>query len=118
MSVLALKDIVPATAHAKTTAVAPASVFNGDLKLGATGEDVRQLQEELQRINLLGIEPTGYYGEVTQHAVFKFQQIHGLAGDMDSTGAGIFGPMTRTKFNAVVAARLDTDRERLVRASQ
>lgn len=118
MSVLALKDLVPATAHAKTTAVAPASVFNGDLQLGATGEEVRQLQKELQRINLLGIEPTGYYGEVTQHAVFKFQQIHGLAGDMSSTGAGIFGPMTRTKFNAVVAARLDTDRERVARASQ
>lgn len=120
MSVLAMKEIVPSAlqAHAKVTAVAPASVFSADLKLGDSGSEVEQLQKELRRINLLGIEPTGYYGEVTEHAVFKFQQIHGLAGDKSSVGAGIFGPMTRTRFNTVVAARLDTDRERLARAAQ
>lgn len=106
-----------ATAHAKATAIDPVSVLNTDLKLGDSGAHVERLQEELRRVNLLGIEATGYYGEVTEHAVFKFQQVHGLAGDMNSVGAGIFGPMTRTKFNTVIAARLDTDRERLARTN-
>lgn len=117
MSVLAAKEIVP-TAQAKSETIEDVSAFAADLKLGDSGEDVRKLQAELKRIHLLGIEPTGYYGEVTEHAVFKFQQVHGLAGDKSSQGAGIFGPMTRAKFNSLVAARLETDRDRLARAAQ
>lgn len=116
MSVLAAKEITPA-AHAKTETIETISTFATDLKLGDSGEDVRKLQAELKRINLLGIEPTGYYGEVTEHAVFKFQQVHKLAGDKSSTGAGIFGPMTRAKFNTIVAARLETERGRAVRVN-
>ncbi len=96
-------------AHAESEQVELTETFAVNLKLGDSGVQVRELQEELRRVHLLGIEPTGYYGEVTAHAVFKFQQIHKLAGEKDSLGAGVFGPKTRTALNAIVAARLRTE---------
>lgn len=102
--ILALK-ITTNEAHAQVDTFEPVNVFNRDLKFGDSGDDVRQLQEELKNINLFGIETSGYYGELTEHAVFKFQQINKLAGTKDSLGAGIFGPMTRTAFNQLLAER-------------
>jgi len=108
MSVLSSKGV--ATAHAEETSSADENaVFNQDLKFGDSGDDVKKLQIELKRFNLFGIDPTGYYGELTEHAVFKFQQINKLAGTKESNGAGIFGPMTRAKMNEIVAARIKRD---------
>jgi len=76
-----------------------------DLKIGDNGEAVKQLQIELNKFNLFALEPTGYYGEVTAHAVFKFQQIQGLAGDKSSPGAGSFGPITRSKMANLINQR-------------
>lgn len=117
MAVLASKEIAP-KAQAKAVAVGQETTFEQDLALGDTGDEVRLLQKELKRMHLLGIEPTGYYGEVTHHAVMKFQQANKLVADGTSPGAGIFGPITRTKFNAVIAARLETERQRLARAEK
>ncbi len=111
---LASKNVSSA-AHAKADVVALSDVFNTNLKFGDSGEDVRQLQEELRKVNLLGIEPTGYYGKVTEHAVFKFQQSQKLVGDKESNGAGIFGPITRSKLNSIVGARLESDRLKTTR---
>jgi peptidoglycan hydrolase-like protein with peptidoglycan-binding domain len=61
-------------------------------------------------MHFLGIEPTGYYGEVTAHAVYKFQQAHLLAGNTDSVGAGIFGPKTRATLNDIVTERTRTEK--------
>lgn len=97
------------TAHAKVESIDTEGEFINDLERGHAGQDVQKLQEELKKINLFGIEPTGYYGELTEHAVFKFQQIYKLAGDKSSPGAGIFGPLTRSKMNEIVAARLKTE---------
>ncbi len=94
------------TAHAMSSEITYDGIFSTDLKPGDSGENVIELQVELQKVNLFGIEPTGYYGELTEHAIYKFQQIHMLAGDKTATGAGIFGPMTRSKMNEIVAARL------------
>jgi peptidoglycan hydrolase-like protein with peptidoglycan-binding domain/3D (Asp-Asp-Asp) domain-containing protein len=107
MSILA--GIKIRVTHAEENTIFLSDHFAADLKSGDTGFEVRKLQEELRRINLLGIESTGYYGEITEHAVFKFQQIHKLAGDKSSSGAGIFGPMTRSKLNEIVRARLEKD---------
>lgn len=98
------------TAHAMSSEITYDGIFSMDLKPGDSGENVRRLQIELRKFNLFGIEPTGYYGELTEHAIYKFQQIHMLAGDKTATGAGIFGPMTRSKMNEIVAARLKIEK--------
>ncbi|MFC1747752.1 peptidoglycan-binding protein [Pseudomonadota bacterium] len=107
--ILASTSVNVAVANAQTENFDINNVFNSDLTLGASGDEVRKLQAELKNINLLGIDPTGYYGEVTSHAVFKFQQVNELAGSKESPGAGIFGPKTRGAFNELLA-----ERERLV----
>lgn len=106
MRVLASLPVKVEAAHAKTEEIETQETFVSDLQIGDSGEEVRALQLELKNFNLLGIEPTGFYGEVTEHAVFKFQQIHKLAGDKTSLGAGVFGPITRNQMNEIVRARL------------
>lgn len=54
-----------------------------DLKIGATGDKVRQLQEQLDAISSVynaipDISPDGIYGPATAEAVRKFQSIFGL----------------------------------------
>ncbi len=78
-----------------------------DLKLGDNGQAVIELQTELRKLNLLGLEPTGYYGEVTAHAVFKFQQSQGILNNKSDFGAGILGPLTREKFKNIVNNRIE-----------
>lgn len=82
------------------------------LSVGSTGSDVVALQEELRRLNFLRIDPTGYYGEVTEHAVFKFQQSQGLVASVDEEWAGIYGPVTREKMQTFVIAR--SEREKMI----
>lgn len=82
--------------------------FNLSLQLGDSSDAVIKLQEELRKFNLLRIEPTGYYGKVTENAVFKFQQIKGLVADRNSVGAGVFGPVTRGTMNNVLGYRANT----------
>ena len=60
---------------------------------------VLQLQNILISINYLRIQPTGYYGPLTTHAVYKFQQRVGIVSDRTDSGAGIVGPKTRTALN-------------------
>jgi len=82
--------------------------FTNSLSLGDSGEDVYSLQAELQNLGYFLIEPTGYYGEVTQHAVFKLQQKWGLVATIDDAGAGVAGPKTRGMINGIVGDRIDT----------
>ena len=61
----------------------PASWSGYDLKIGATGDKVRQLQEQLDAISSVynaipDISPDGIYGPATAEAVRKFQSIFGL----------------------------------------
>lgn len=61
----------------------PASWPGYDLKIGATGDKVRQLQEQLAAISSVytaipDISPDGIYGPATAEAVRKFQSIFGL----------------------------------------
>ena len=61
----------------------PASWPGYDLKIGATGDKVRQLQEQLEAISSVytaipDISPDGIYGPATAEAVRKFQSIFGL----------------------------------------
>ena len=61
----------------------PASWPGYDLKIGATGDKVRQLQEQLDAISSVytaipDISPDGIYGPATAAAVREFQSILGL----------------------------------------
>lgn len=75
-----------------------------DLKPGDKGDDVKALQENLKKLNLFRTDISGFYGDTTKHAVFKFQQIQGLVMDENSEFAGVFGPKTRKGLNKLVAA--------------
>lgn len=94
----------------KTTPANTEALLSKDLKPGDSGPEVYRLQEELKKLNFLRIEPNGYYGQYTEHAVYKFQQANYLAADKNSPGAGSFGPITRDKMNGFIASRVDTKR--------
>lgn len=63
------------------------TLTGGNLKVGARGDNVKQLQQ------LLGITADGIFGPQTQAAVRAFQQKNGLAAD------GIVGPLTTAALN-------------------
>ena len=66
---------------------------------GDSGEEVVKLQSVLRSLNYLRIDPTGYYGPLTTHAVYKFQQRVGIVEKSSDTGAGVVGPKTRIALN-------------------
>jgi peptidoglycan hydrolase-like protein with peptidoglycan-binding domain/3D (Asp-Asp-Asp) domain-containing protein len=110
-----LKDLVagtftPTTALGATSKsmqpmVAKVNAFSEELALNDKGPKVLVLQEELYRLHFLGVKPTGYYGKITEHAVFKFQQTFGIVKDQVSVGAGVVGPVTAEKLNTIIAER-------------
>lgn len=81
-------------------------VFTKQLALSDRGLQVVALQEELYRLHFFGLEPTGYFGKVTEHAVFKFQQAFSIVADENSQGAGVVGPKTQEKLNEFIALRV------------
>lgn len=82
--------------------------FPRGLARGDQGEDVKKLQEELVKMGFLRIEPTGVYDELTEHAVFKFQQKREILSEKTDFGAGVFGPKTRAHMNSVLTSRVKT----------
>lgn len=74
--------------------------FSRALAQGATGDDVKQLQEFLKTFT--GSYPdgsiTGYFGPLTETAVKKFQAQNGIES------VGIVGPKTQDKLNVLAAA--------------
>jgi len=74
--------------------------FSRALAQGATGDDVKQLQEFLKTFT--GAYPdgliTGYFGPLTEAAVKKFQDQNGIES------VGIVGPKTQDKLNVLAAA--------------
>lgn len=81
-----------------------------DLELGDSGQAVLELQLELKKMNLFGIEPTGYFGEVTANAVFKFQQSQNLILEKSSPEAGKLNDLTRARFAGIIDSRIETRR--------
>lgn len=85
--------------------IEPSDPLTVDLQIGDSNAAVTKLQNELTAFNYYRGPITGYYGELTEHAVFKFQQSQSLLGDIDTPGAGIFGPRTRDRLNELIANR-------------
>ncbi len=51
------------------------------LEMGEDGPLVMELQQRLQSLGYLNLEPTGYFREATKEAVMQFQQDQGLSVD-------------------------------------
>src|SRR3989344_1561902 len=93
-----------------------ASVFPGlmqikrGLDVGATGEDVRVLQEALASMSDVYPEGkvSGFYGALTKAAVGKFQMKYGLVSSVSDPGDGYVGPKTRAKLQEVFAINSTT----------
>ncbi len=72
--------------------------FTKALRLGATGDEVKQLQEFLKQFP--DIYPqgliSGYFGPLTEAAVRKFQEKQGIES------VGVVGPKTLSKLNELV----------------
>lgn len=75
-------------------------VYDRDLNLESSGEDVRQLQEALKAMGFLSIDNcTDYFGTQTENALKSFQQSNGLIAD------GAAGLRTIDAINKVLAGR-------------
>lgn len=91
---------------------APVASFNRDLTVGATGEDVRNLQVFLNQngytVASSGVgspgQETTYFGALTTQAVSAFQ-----ASQEISPTAGYFGPLTRARVNSMLASQQPAD---------
>ena len=86
--------------------------FNRRLSLGITGDDVKRLQQLLNKnvdtqIASSGIGSPGnestYFGSLTEKAVQKFQIKYGIAssGSAQMTGFGAVGPKTQAKLQEI-----------------
>lgn len=66
---------------------------------GTTGEDVKKLQQFLKKFPDIYPEglATGYFGPLTETAVKRFQERHGIEN------VGVFGPKTLFKVNELIA---------------
>lgn len=72
---------------------------NQVMRQGTRGDDVVRLQSYLKKAGFFDYhEATGYYGDVTEKAVRRFQQARGLKVD------GLAGPQTLTKMNEEIGS--------------
>jgi peptidoglycan hydrolase-like protein with peptidoglycan-binding domain len=80
-------------------------VFNKPLYYGQNGEDVEHLQiflkDQGEDIYPEGLV-TGYFGNLTEKAVIRFQLKYGIIDFQDSPFAGYVGPSTRLKINELI----------------
>jgi DNA-binding beta-propeller fold protein YncE len=98
-------SLCPAGFLCEVSAIAAPSIFNADLKFGAVGNGVKNLQKVL---NSLGFtvsakgagsagKETTYFGPATRAALIRFQKAKGI-----KPSVGYFGPITRAFVNAAV----------------
>lgn len=92
-------DNASGTATNTPTKMTGSVTFTRTLKIGATGDDVLQLQKILISKGFLSDKsPLGYFGGQTQKALKEFQKSNGL----DSVGFA--GPSTRNMLNTLAPA--------------
>lgn len=73
--------------------------FARDLRLGVSGEDVRELQKTLMKYGFLRKgDATTYYGPLTMSAVAKYQKQYSITPSL-----GFFGEKTRAHLNNLLS---------------
>lgn len=82
-----------------TTPPAPSFSLSRNLSYGATGSDVKQLQQKLYDLGYLNAAPDGIFGAYTLAAVNAFQLANGLGVD------GVFGQKSLAKLNGTPVAK-------------
>lgn len=92
-----LQQLVAQTS-ASSAGLSAAPPITRMLSRGASGEDVRRLQEFLARDRSIYPEGivSGFFGELTERAVQRYQARYGIVSDGDAatTGFGMVGPRT------------------------
>ena len=68
------------------------------LRRDMSGQGVLVLQQHLEALGYFTVEPTGYFGEVTESAVAAFQEQHGLTPD------GIAGEKTLSMISSLAGS--------------
>lgn len=83
--------------------------FKQTLGLGARGTDVEKLQEFLNEQGFMNEDATGYYGQLTERAIQRFQAAHNVVatGTPAETGFGRVGPRTLARLNSVCAQHVN-----------
>lgn len=104
---------IPAVPATPATTVSNSAVFAKNMSKGATGDDVKRLQQLLNTdvdttiatdgIGSLGNETTSF-GSLTEKAVQRFQVKYNIAKEGDS-GYGTVGPLTRAMLQEVFGIR-------------
>lgn len=84
-------------------------VFMNPISLGVSGNDVRALQQLLNKLGF-GVASTGpgspgnetnYFGSLTRAAVIRLQLQYGIIPSADVSVAGLVGPQTRALLNSL-----------------
>lgn len=68
-------------------------LFDTDLMIGMTSQDVMELQTRLKAEGYFTATPTGYFGPLTATAVRAYQSAHGISA------TGYVGALTRAELN-------------------
>lgn len=63
-----------------------------DLHIGMSGNEVTELQKDLQKLGYFHVTPTGYFGQITKNAVIDYQRDFGV------TATGYYGPATQARM--------------------
>ena len=71
----------------------------GTLRFGDTGNQVKNLQNNLKKLGYFKGEATGEFGNVTKQAVINFQKAYSLTAD------GIAGSKTLAKISAAISGK-------------
>lgn len=95
MNQMTSPDVTVLTNTHATSAAYPhriCALLNRNLSHGMSGDDVRGVQEFLQREGFFTVSPTGYFGPMTGQAIEKWQAREGLSP------VGAFGPLSRERL--------------------
>ncbi len=97
-----INNFVPVIVFALTFLLFTTSAFalqlgDRNLSLNSRGEDVRQLQQELSKLNYNVGPIDGMFGPMTQRAVVSFQ------GDNNVPTTGLFGPLSLAALRQVTS---------------